>query len=78
MPFARTLDALSASPTTAVYVGDDPVTDIRGAKSMGMFVIRIRKGEFADVNSPSSCEPDLELNSLSEIENHVIFGTDER
>jgi len=48
-------------PTEAVYIGNDPETDIGGAKGTGMQAILLdRKGE----NANSEPKPDFYANSL--------------
>ncbi|WP_440010241.1 HAD family hydrolase [Halomicrococcus sp. SG-WS-1] len=39
--FAAVLDALDVDPSEAVYVGDHPDHDVRGAKAAGMYVVQV-------------------------------------
>jgi putative hydrolase of the HAD superfamily len=42
-PFQHVLEELSAAPARAVYVGDNPRKDFRGARRLGMQTIRIHQ-----------------------------------
>lgn len=44
--FAHALENLSATPTRAVHIGDDPVLDVFGAKQAGLWAIQFRGSEF--------------------------------
>ncbi|MFC4552083.1 MULTISPECIES: HAD family hydrolase [Halorussus] len=39
--FKAVLDALGVEPEQAVYVGDDPDADVRGAKGAGMYAVQV-------------------------------------
>jgi putative hydrolase of the HAD superfamily len=42
------LEQLQAAPEEAVFVGDNPDADIRGARQVGMWTVRVLQGEFRD------------------------------
>lgn len=63
-PFERALDALGVSPGAAVYVGDDPRTDIRVPNRLGMTTVRLRRGRYAVQDAQPSAIPDAEIESL--------------
>jgi putative hydrolase of the HAD superfamily len=44
--FERALEALDAAPGQAVFVGDSPREDIRGAQGVGMRAVWVRSAEF--------------------------------
>jgi HAD superfamily hydrolase (TIGR01509 family) len=48
IPFRRALEMLDTSPKEAVFVGDDPVWDIEGARSAGLRPILLTTHEQAD------------------------------
>ena len=64
---------MGADSQFTFYVGDDPVTDINGARAAGVFMVRLRRGEWAEVDSPATSLPDLEIRSLDEIPHHISF-----
>ncbi len=43
--FIHTLGLLGVKPSQAVHIGDDPQTDVAGAKRAGMFALWLRQGE---------------------------------
>jgi putative hydrolase of the HAD superfamily len=70
-PFRRVLSQLKLPGELAVYIGDNPRKDFRGARSLGMRTVRVRRpqGLYAAVE-PASAEDvaDLELIDLDGLE----------
>ena len=63
--FELALDVLGCSPNEAVMIGDRLDTDIRGAKSLGLQTIRVRRGPaFWQVPREDSERPDVTFSSL--------------
>ena len=58
--FHSTAEKLRVSPENCLHVGDDPFTDIVGAKGAGMKTAYIKRSE-------RNSEADIEINKLSEI-----------
>ena len=66
LPFQRVLEELGIMPHEAVYVGDNPFDDVKGAKGVGMGAVWInRYGLEPDEGLPS---PDHQVKSLAELE----------
>lgn len=61
--FQRAIDAFDTVPERIVFVGDNPMRDIDGAKSMGLAAIWIDDGTR---NAPKNT-PDLTISSLLEL-----------
>ena len=61
--FRMMCDRLSVKPNEAVYVGDNPVCDIDGAKKAGLYAIWIRSTRV----EPAACRPDEIANDVHEI-----------
>ncbi|MEM4700163.1 MAG: HAD family hydrolase [Candidatus Nezhaarchaeales archaeon] len=62
--FIKALEALGAKVSEAIFVGDDPVADIEGAKRLGLKAVLIeRRPQRALAVVP----PDLRINSLSSL-----------
>jgi len=61
--FEITLDRMQISPEKVVHVGDNPIDDLRGAKSAGI------KGYIIDRENPS--EGNLYISSLSELPKRI-------
>ena len=63
--FERALNALRVAPSEAVFVGDAPYHDIRGAKKMGMKTILVEKDSIEEgVNKES---PDRIIRRIEEL-----------
>ncbi|MEX0788000.1 MAG: HAD family hydrolase [Anaerolineales bacterium] len=70
-PFARCLEALGVPAREAVYVGDNPRKDFRGARQIGMRTVRVRRpgGVYADLEPASDADAaDVELADLDGLE----------
>ena len=61
--FLETLGLLGVSPAQAVFVGDRPHDDIKGALDAGMFAV-LKRSRYSDLAGP---KPHAEISSLSEI-----------
>lgn len=61
--FEHALGALGATPEKAVFVGDSPREDIRGAQGVGMRAVWVRSAEFA----LGDARPDGVVDSLPEL-----------
>lgn len=59
-PFKLAAKRLGLRPTECVYIGDNPTTDIKGAKGTGMMMILIRR------RGPKGGSPDYLAGSLSD------------
>ena len=65
LPFHRVLEKLGVQPEEAVYVGDNPLDDVLGAKGVGMNAVWInRDGKVRDEAHP---QPDYQIGSLAEL-----------
>jgi len=65
LPFSRALYKLKVKPSAALYVGDNPLLDFKGAKEAGIKTIRILQGEFAKV--PGKEDIDFEIEGPNEL-----------
>jgi putative hydrolase of the HAD superfamily len=65
-PYKEVLNDLNISAEHSVYVGDNPHTDFRGAKEVGMATIRLRRGEFSNDDSKAD-SIDFEIDNHREI-----------
>ncbi len=69
-PFDRMLGMLSAAGNQAVYVGDNPRKDFRGAREAGMATVRIRRPEglhSQDEPAAPVDAPDREIGTLEQL-----------
>ena len=66
--YAAALDALGAEPERTWLVGDDPESDIRGAKLFGMRTALVRTGKFRpDTLDGIDLAPDVVLSSVADL-----------
>ena len=63
--FLAVCDALSVAPSTVTYVGDGPLTDVQGARHVGMYAIWIDRG--IHEWPPDVPPPEHTIASLSEL-----------
>jgi HAD superfamily hydrolase (TIGR01458 family) len=64
--FGMALEDLGAVPEEVAMIGDDILTDVGGAKQMGMKGILVKTGKYReDVAAASGVTPDLVLESLA-------------
>jgi len=59
-PFVLVADQLGLQPRNCVYIGDNPNTDIQGAKGVGMMMILLKR------RGPKGGHPDYLASSLSD------------
>jgi putative hydrolase of the HAD superfamily len=70
-PFQAVLHRLDVTPSSAIYVADNPLKDFLGARQVGMFTVRIQHpgGEYAYLAPPTPQHaPDHTINKLTELE----------
>jgi putative hydrolase of the HAD superfamily len=68
VPFERALALLSGDPKQAVYIGDNPRKDFRGARTLGIRTVRVRYADglhFGEEPATSEDAPDCELENLT-------------
>jgi HAD superfamily hydrolase (TIGR01549 family) len=70
LPFTTALRHLNIRPEEAVYVGDNWLADVQGAKRLGMQSVLTRQFQSPERfdAQPGDHEPDLIINHLSELE----------
>ena len=66
--FVHFLDSLRVEAEEAVYIGDDPDADVRGARDAGITAVLIRRQGVKGKNPDDDALPDYTVNSLLELE----------
>jgi len=66
-PFNTVLDALDATAGEAVYVGDRPGLDFFQPNQLGMGTIRVKTGQYADVDATGQVEPDVTIPTVRKL-----------
>ena len=65
MPFEQLLCAIGVQARRAVYVGDNPLFDFRGANELGMLTIRVPNPELDAVRAAPGWDAGLRVDSLA-------------
>ncbi|MEE9275989.1 MAG: HAD-IIA family hydrolase [bacterium] len=68
--FEEALGQLGAAPGEAVMVGDNPRTDVEGARALGIAAVWVNQGVYGPPEEP----PDLEVGRVDEILPHLPGG----
>jgi putative hydrolase of the HAD superfamily len=64
LPFKAALRAIGAKPEEILFVGDNPIRDIAGAKNLGM---KTALAKYGQIFQNSKYKADYELNSFSDL-----------
>lgn len=64
-PFLHVLETLGVTGETAVYVGDDPDSDVVGGRRAGMRTIHFRSSQ--RFPEPENIQPDARINQLTDL-----------
>ncbi|MFZ0547595.1 MAG: HAD family hydrolase [Candidatus Promineifilaceae bacterium] len=64
-PFLQVLEALGIDPEQAVYIGDDPASDVIGGRAAGMKTIYFPSSQ--RFPSPNGVQPDATISRLSDL-----------
>lgn len=74
LPFTTVLDELGVEPHEAVYIGDNWLGDIQGAKRLGMAAVHITQFDTLEVfdREPDHHDADLVISHLTELETHLL------
>jgi putative hydrolase of the HAD superfamily len=67
LPFQRLLESLGVEAAAAAYVGDNPLSDFRGANELGMLTIRVRNPEFDTTDVPPECDGRLKIERVTDL-----------
>ena len=67
VPFLHLLDLTQVPAAKAVYVGDNPETDFKGANEVGMWTIRVHNPEFEGTTVDPKFEAQLSLDSVCDL-----------
>ena len=64
--FETVLARLGSLPSDGVFVGDDPLCDIAGARLAGLRTVQVRRRGTGNL-VPPSCEPDVVVEGMDEV-----------
>ncbi|MBI1368280.1 MAG: HAD-IA family hydrolase [Planctomycetes bacterium] len=74
LPFKRVLREVGVAPDRAVYIGDNWLGDIQGAKRAGLFAVHITQFDTLEVfdREDGHHDADLTIAHLSELADHLL------
>jgi HAD superfamily hydrolase (TIGR01458 family) len=73
--FEEALESLSLPATSAVVVGDDIGSDIRGGQQIGARTVLVRTGKFRPGDlERSDLHPDLVIDSIADLPNYLVLA----
>jgi putative hydrolase of the HAD superfamily len=72
MPFARLLEAVGVPAARAVYVGDNPLFDFRGANEVGMHTIRVPNPELDAMVVPEGWDARLRVTGPAQLRSLLL------
>lgn len=67
LSFKQLLETTRINPKEVVYVGDNPLTDFKGANSLGIITIRVQNPDFNNVNIEKKWDAILKVNSVIDL-----------
>jgi putative hydrolase of the HAD superfamily len=67
LPFRTLLAAMGVEPARAVYVGDNPLFDFRGANEIGMLTVRVRNREFDGTNVAPEADGRVQVACIADV-----------
>ena len=73
LPFTQVLEGLDVRPHEAVYVGDNWLGDIQGAKKMGLLAVWTQQFDSPEVfeRDPGDVDPDVTIQHITELREHL-------
>ena len=72
LPFRYAVDSLHRLPFECAYVGDNPLTDFKGARETGLTTIRVLTGPFAHYTPAPEQSPQYIMNTIAGIEEILL------
>lgn len=72
VPYRKAVELLGVDMQKSVYVGDNPRKDFITAKKLGMYTMRILKGQYKDEVFDEEHEADVQVNELSQVLKAIV------
>ena len=70
-PYRKVMEELKVSARETIYIGDNPYKDFVSAKKLGIFTIRIMRGQYKNLKAKKEYEADCQIKSLYKIFNII-------
>ena len=71
LPYKKAMEKLEASANETVYIGDNPYKDFITARKLGIFTIRIMRGQYKNIKLRKEYESDCQIQNLEDIFNVI-------
>jgi len=71
LPYRKAMEKLEASANETIYIGDNPYKDFITARKLGMFTIRIMRGQYKNIKLRKEYESDCQIQNLENIFNII-------
>jgi len=71
LPYQKAMEKLEASTNETVYIGDNPYKDFITARKLGIFTIRIMRGQYKNIKLGKEYESDCQIQNLEDIFNII-------
>lgn len=71
LPYQKAMEKLEASANETVYIGDNPYKDFITARKLGIFTIRIMRGQYKNTKLRKEYESDYRIQNLENIFNVI-------
>jgi putative hydrolase of the HAD superfamily len=71
LPYQKAMEKLEASANETVYIGDNPYKDFITARKLGIFTIRIMRGQYKNIKLRKEYESDCQIQNLENIFNVI-------
>lgn len=71
LPYQKAMEKLEASANETVYIGDNPYKDFITARKLGIFTIRIMRGQYKNIKLRKEYESNRQIQNLENIFNII-------
>lgn len=71
LPYQKAMEKLEASANETVYIGDNPYKDFITARKLGIFTIRIMRGQYKNIKLRKEYKSDCQIQNLENIFNVI-------
>ena len=72
-PYQKAIEELKVSAKEEIYIGDNPYKDFITAKKMGIYTVRILRGQYSDVRLHEEYEAGYQIKDLKEIFDIITY-----
>ncbi len=70
-PYQKAIEELKISARETIYIGDNPYKDFITAKKLGVYTVRVIRGQYKNVKLKKEFEADCQIRNLGELLNII-------